>query len=215
MPSAPPCWTSRDHGARTPCPRLGEAAWRSPVVVLSGLALAATLRWIPEPVAFAIIGGGIPVAGIGWLDDRRGTGTRPTVEAVAELELITRTDLHGRRRLGTVRFPLRRSSRGLRDRGALPHVAWITLLGVFAFDATATILLRAWRREPWNQPHRNHAYHWRYRAAGATSQVAATILLTDACLALTVWQGMRYPGEGAATGHGCVTEVSFGDGGSC
>lgn len=264
-----------------PTPRGGGLAIA--VVVLSGLALAATLRWIPEPVAFAMIGGGIPIAVIGWLDDRRGTapGTRLTVQAVAGawalwwlgvppplqagswpflalgalvavLGIVWATNCFnfmdgidglaggeattvglagalvllaaGHRQLALVSLLIGTASAGFlmwnwsparifmgdvgsgllgflfaalavasATAGALPLVAWIILLGVFAFDATATIVLRAWRGEPWYQPHRSHAYQLAVQSGWSHSRVVATVLLMDVCLAGTVWQGMRYP----------------------
>ncbi|MFL5382949.1 MAG: MraY family glycosyltransferase [Longimicrobiaceae bacterium] len=42
--------------------------------------------------------------------------------------------------------------------GAVPLLAWMVLLGVFVFDATATLVRRARRGERWHEAHRSHAY---------------------------------------------------------
>jgi Fuc2NAc and GlcNAc transferase len=43
-------------------------------------------------------------------------------------------------------------------KGALPSAAWGLLLGVFVFDATATLVRRAGHGERWYSAHRSHAY---------------------------------------------------------
>lgn len=73
--------------------------------------------------------------------------------------------------------------------GAVPLLVWILLLGVFVFDATAT-LLRRFRREKFFEAHRLHAYQ-RAVAAGASHRVVTSLVLVLnaalAVLAIIAW----------------------------
>jgi Fuc2NAc and GlcNAc transferase len=53
-----------------PTPRGGGLAIGG--VAFVGIAVAAGAGWIPSPVAVALIGGGLLVGGVGWLEDLRG-----------------------------------------------------------------------------------------------------------------------------------------------
>lgn len=53
-----------------PTPRGGGLAIA--VAVIAGLSAAGLAGWIPFRVTVALVGGGLPVAAIGWIDDRRG-----------------------------------------------------------------------------------------------------------------------------------------------
>jgi Fuc2NAc and GlcNAc transferase len=68
---------------RTPTPRGGGIAVAA--VTLTGLIVAALLSWIPARVAWPLTVGGVLVAVVGWLDDRRGVSpaVRATVHAIA------------------------------------------------------------------------------------------------------------------------------------
>jgi Fuc2NAc and GlcNAc transferase len=67
--------------------------------------------------------------------------------------------------------------------GAVPLMIWMLLLGVFVFDATAT-LLRRLRREPFYEAHRRHAYQRAVRAGLSHSTVTMGVLALNAILAL-------------------------------
>ncbi|MGH2708063.1 MAG: MraY family glycosyltransferase [Actinomycetota bacterium] len=77
--------------------------------------------------------------------------------------------------------------------GALPVLAWVVLLGVFAFDATATLLRRVLWREVWYQAHRSHAYQRAVQSGWSHAQVTRTVLLINLGLAALVWIGWRWP----------------------
>ncbi|MGH7525792.1 MAG: MraY family glycosyltransferase [Gemmatimonadales bacterium] len=77
--------------------------------------------------------------------------------------------------------------------GALPVLAWIVLLGVFGFDATATLLRRVLRGEVWYQAHRSHAYQRAVQSGWSHAQVTKTVLLLNLGLAALVWIGWRWP----------------------
>lgn len=62
------------------------------------------------------------------------------------------------------------------NRGALPVVAWWTLLGVFIFDATVTLVRRAARGERWYEAHRSHAYQRAVRAGWSHGQVSRMVV---------------------------------------
>ena len=70
---------------RKPTPRGGGIA--IVLVTLLGLVLLAGARAIPSSIAWSIVPGGALVAGVGWLDDRRGVSARirVLVHAVAAL----------------------------------------------------------------------------------------------------------------------------------
>ncbi len=77
--------------------------------------------------------------------------------------------------------------------GALPAFAWVVLLGVFAFDATATLVTRVLRGEAWHQAHRSHAYQRAVQSGWSHGQVTRTVLLLNLGLAGLVWVGVRWP----------------------
>jgi Fuc2NAc and GlcNAc transferase len=53
----------------SPTPRGGGFAIA--VTTLGGIALAASLEWVPRDLAIALIGGGAMIATVGWIDDHR------------------------------------------------------------------------------------------------------------------------------------------------
>jgi Fuc2NAc and GlcNAc transferase len=52
-----------------PTPRGGGFAIA--VTTLGGIALAAALNWVPRDLAIALVGGGVMIASVGWIDDHR------------------------------------------------------------------------------------------------------------------------------------------------
>jgi Fuc2NAc and GlcNAc transferase len=87
--------------------------------------------------------------------------------------------------------------------GAVPLLAWMVLLGVFVFDATATLVRRARRGERWHQAHRSHAYQraapTRPDHARVSGAVAGVNVMLAALAALgTLRPGWLLPAVGAA-----------------
>jgi Fuc2NAc and GlcNAc transferase len=71
--------------------------------------------------------------------------------------------------------------------GALPLALCLLLAGVFAFDATITLLRRAARGEPWHQAHRSHAYQRLVQAGSTHGQVTGGVLLVNLGLGVLAW----------------------------
>jgi Fuc2NAc and GlcNAc transferase len=71
--------------------------------------------------------------------------------------------------------------------GALPIALCLLLAGVFAFDATITLLRRAARGEPWHQAHRSHAYQRLVQAGSTHGQVTGGVLLVNLGLGVLAW----------------------------
>ncbi len=77
--------------------------------------------------------------------------------------------------------------------GALPALVWIVLYGVFATDATVTLLRRAWRGERWYSAHRSHAYQRAVQAGWSHARVTTTVLLVNVGLGLLAWRAAARP----------------------
>jgi Fuc2NAc and GlcNAc transferase len=79
--------------------------------------------------------------------------------------------------------------------GALPLVLGLLLAGVFAFDATVTLLRRAARGEPWYRPHRSHAYQRLVQAGATHGEVSSGVLVVNLALGALAWlaQSGRIP----------------------
>ena len=78
-------------------------------------------------------------------------------------------------------------------RGALPLVAWLIILGVFVFDATATLLRRVARGDPLAEAHRLHAYQ-RLETSGVThAQISTLTIITSLALGSLAWLGIERP----------------------
>jgi Fuc2NAc and GlcNAc transferase len=71
--------------------------------------------------------------------------------------------------------------------GALPLALCLLLAGVFAFDATVTLLRRAARGERWYQPHRSHAYQRLVQAGSTHGEVSSGVLLVNLVLGALAW----------------------------
>lgn len=68
--------------------------------------------------------------------------------------------------------------------GAVPFVVWMILLGVFIVDATATLIYRVMKGEPWYEAHRSHAYQRAVQAGYSHRTVTVAVLGLNAVLAL-------------------------------
>jgi Fuc2NAc and GlcNAc transferase len=77
--------------------------------------------------------------------------------------------------------------------GAVPLLVWMILLGVFVFDATATLLRRVARGERWYEAHRSHAYQRAVLAGWSHARVTSTVLLLNSVLGLLAWWGLTRP----------------------
>lgn len=69
------------------------------------------------------------------------------------------------------------------SRGAMPALIWALLLGVFIFDATATLLRRALAGETWYAAHRTHAYQRAVQSGRTHASVTLRALVVSALLA--------------------------------
>jgi Fuc2NAc and GlcNAc transferase len=71
--------------------------------------------------------------------------------------------------------------------GALPLALCLLLAGVFAFDATITLLRRVARGERWHQAHRSHAYQRLVQAGSTHAEVSGGVLLVNLGLGTLAW----------------------------
>ncbi|HEX6751193.1 MAG TPA: hypothetical protein VF092_28140, partial [Longimicrobium sp.] len=67
---------------------------------------------------------------------------------------------------------------------ALPLLAWVILLGVFVFDATATLVRRLLRGERVYEAHRSHAYQRATQAGFSHAQVSGRVIVLNLLLAV-------------------------------
>ncbi len=250
---------------RTPTPRGGGLAIA--LVTLAGLIAAGLLSRIPPDVACPLVGGGVLVAAVGWLDDRYGVRARirATVHLAAAcwaagwiwgeltpgavagvvciiwaINLYNFMDgidglagaeassvgiiagallmLGGRADLALVALLVAAAATGflgwnwpparifMGDVGsgflgftfgalsliagrsdALPLALCLLLAGVFAFDATMTLLRRMARGERWLQAHRSHGYQRLVQAGHTHAQVTGGVLVVNLVLGLLAW----------------------------
>jgi Fuc2NAc and GlcNAc transferase len=79
--------------------------------------------------------------------------------------------------------------------GALPLALCLMLAGVFAFDATLSLLRRMARGERWHQPHRSHAYQRLVQAGSTHAEVSGGVVLVNLGLGVLAWlaQSGRLP----------------------
>jgi Fuc2NAc and GlcNAc transferase len=78
--------------------------------------------------------------------------------------------------------------------GSVPLLAWMLLLGVFVFDATATLLRRARRGERWHQAHRSHAYQRAAPRRADHPRVVGVVAAVNVLLTSLAWLGSFRPG---------------------
>jgi Fuc2NAc and GlcNAc transferase len=79
--------------------------------------------------------------------------------------------------------------------GALPLALALMLAGVFAVDATVTLLRRMARGEHWYQAHRSHAYQRLVQAGATHAEVTTGVLIVNLMLGALAWlaQSGRLP----------------------
>ena len=75
--------------------------------------------------------------------------------------------------------------------GGPPLLAWLLLLGVFVFDATATLLRRMRRRERWFRAHRTHAYQRLVQAGTSHAALALAVAAANVGLLLLALVGVQ------------------------
>jgi FlaA1/EpsC-like NDP-sugar epimerase/UDP-N-acetylmuramyl pentapeptide phosphotransferase/UDP-N-acetylglucosamine-1-phosphate transferase len=68
--------------------------------------------------------------------------------------------------------------------GGVPLLVWVVLLGVFVFDATATLLRRVARGERWYEAHCSHAYQRAAHAGWTHREVCRAVAALDVVLAM-------------------------------
>ena len=91
------------------------------------------------------------------------------------------------------------------QRGDLPALGWMLLLGVFGLDATLTLLRRGLRREAVAAAHRQHAYQRAVQAGASHARVSATVAAINLLLAALTCVALRMPGAAPwAYGAGAV-----------
>jgi len=78
--------------------------------------------------------------------------------------------------------------------GSVPLLAWMVLLGVFVFDATATLVRRFRRGERWHQAHRSHAYQRAAPTRAHHARVSGAVAGLNVMLASLAWLGTTRPG---------------------
>jgi Fuc2NAc and GlcNAc transferase len=94
---------------------------------------------------------------------------------------------------GTLGFLLAVLALASERAGAVPVLLWVTMLGIFIVDATATLARRAWRGERWYAPHRSHAYQRLVRSGWSHARVTTAVLAVDIVLAALAFVGWRWP----------------------
>lgn len=83
--------------------------------------------------------------------------------------------------------------------GTLPAAVSIIVLGVFAFDATFTVLSRMLNRARWYTPHREHAYQYLVRAGLGHGRTVCRLMAVNLLVILPVvmvlygWPALRGP----------------------
>jgi Fuc2NAc and GlcNAc transferase len=71
--------------------------------------------------------------------------------------------------------------------GALPLALGLLLAGVFAFDATVTLVRRMARGEHWYRPHRSHAYQRLVQTGRSHAAVTTGVILVNLGLGALAW----------------------------
>lgn len=77
--------------------------------------------------------------------------------------------------------------------GSLPVIAWLVLLGAFAFDSTITLVRRMVRGEEWYSSHRLNAYQRVAFRIGRHGPVTMAYMLLNVILAVLCWIGWGDP----------------------
>jgi Fuc2NAc and GlcNAc transferase len=79
------------------------------------------------------------------------------------------------------------------NRGAVPVLVWVLLLGVFVVDATLTLVRRARDGEAVFNAHRKHAYQRAVQAGWSHAGVSAAVMALGVALAGLGWLALRVP----------------------
>jgi len=77
--------------------------------------------------------------------------------------------------------------------GALPLLGWVLLLGVFLFDATATLGRRVVRGEKWYDAHRSHAYQRAVQGGWRAAAVTGAVIAINLVLGALAWAAAAEP----------------------
>jgi Fuc2NAc and GlcNAc transferase len=79
------------------------------------------------------------------------------------------------------------------NRGAVPMLVWVLLLGVFVVDATVTLVRRALDRERVFDAHKKHAYQRAVQAGWSHTRVSTLVMLLGVGLAALGYLALRIP----------------------
>lgn len=79
------------------------------------------------------------------------------------------------------------------NRGAVPVLVWVLLLGVFVVDATLTLIRRARDGEAVFNAHRKHAYQRAVQAGWSHAAVSAAVVVLGVALGGLGWLALRAP----------------------
>lgn len=88
------------------------------------------------------------------------------------------------------------------NRGAVPMLVWVLLLGVFVVDATVTLVRRALDREVVFNAHKKHAYQRAVQAGWTHGQVSAVVVALGVLLGGLGWLAIRVPAHLTAVALG-------------
>ena len=75
----------------------------------------------------------------------------------------------------------------------IPMLTWGTLLLVFIYDPTVTLVRRVILGYDWRSPHREFAFHRAVRLGWSHRQVTVGVALVNLVLACLAWAGLPYP----------------------
>lgn len=88
------------------------------------------------------------------------------------------------------------------NRGAVPMLVWVLLLGVFVVDATVTLVRRALDREVVFNAHKKHAYQRAVQAGWSHARVSTLAILLSVGMAALGYLALHVPGHMAAVAGG-------------
>lgn len=78
-------------------------------------------------------------------------------------------------------------------RGGPALLVWVTLLAVFIFDATVTLVRRVLHGEQWYSAHRSHAYQRAVQAGWSHARVTGAVIFINLALALAAAAAVLHP----------------------
>ena len=122
-----------------------------------------------------------------WMDGERGLGALALLTAASALGFLAWNWAPARIFMGDVGsgllgFVFAVLALASERAGSLPLLAWMLLLGVFVFDATATLVRRVLRGERFYDAHRSHAYQRAVQAVGSHARVSGAVVALGAVL---------------------------------